>query len=78
MVNPDGSFLRNGWSFRPCSRKNLPPSRCSGPKEVSVVVILAGGGTVSGNIYKYYVTYLLIQGEYIQRRELKRTGVGGK
>jgi membrane-bound lytic murein transglycosylase MltF len=28
--------------------------------------------TYVGNIYKYYVTYLLIQGEYIQRRELKR------
>jgi hypothetical protein len=26
------------------------------------------------NIYKYYVTYLLIQGEYIERRGLKRTG----
>ena len=25
------------------------------------------------NIYKYYVTYLLIQGEYIERRDLKRT-----
>jgi len=24
------------------------------------------------NIYKYYVTYLLIQGEYIQRRGLKK------
>jgi len=23
------------------------------------------------NIYKYYVTYLLIQGEYIHRRSLK-------
>ena len=28
--------------------------------------------TYVSNIYKYYVTYLLIQGEYIQRRELKR------
>src|SRR5262249_62020032 len=24
------------------------------------------------NIYKYYVTYLLIQGEYLERRELKK------
>jgi membrane-bound lytic murein transglycosylase MltF len=34
-----------------------------------------GRETVSyvSNIYKYYVTYLLIQGEYIQRRELKRS-----
>jgi membrane-bound lytic murein transglycosylase MltF len=28
--------------------------------------------TYVGNIYKYYVTDLLIQGEYIQRRELER------
>jgi membrane-bound lytic murein transglycosylase MltF len=28
--------------------------------------------TYVSNIYKYYVTYLLIQGEYIQRRDLKR------
>jgi membrane-bound lytic murein transglycosylase MltF len=34
--------------------------------------------TYVSNIFKYYVTYLLIQGEYIQRRELKRTGVDGK
>jgi membrane-bound lytic murein transglycosylase MltF len=27
--------------------------------------------TYVSNIYKYYVTYLLIQGEYIQRRSLK-------
>jgi membrane-bound lytic murein transglycosylase MltF len=27
--------------------------------------------TYVSNIYKYYVTYLLIQGEYLQRRELK-------
>ena len=26
------------------------------------------------NIYKYYVSYLLVQGEYIQRRELKKRG----
>ena len=26
------------------------------------------------NIYKYYVTYLLIQGEYIQRREIRKKG----
>jgi membrane-bound lytic murein transglycosylase MltF len=29
--------------------------------------------TYVSNIYKYYVTYLLIQGEYIQRRDLKKT-----
>ena len=34
--------------------------------------------TYVSNIYKYYVTYLLIQGEYIQRRELKRAGAAGK
>ena len=28
--------------------------------------------TYVSNIYKYYVTYLLIQGEYIERRELKK------
>ena len=28
--------------------------------------------TYVSNIYKYYVTYLLIQGEYIHRRDLKR------
>jgi len=28
--------------------------------------------TYVSNIYKYYVTYLLIQGEYIHRRELKK------
>jgi membrane-bound lytic murein transglycosylase MltF len=28
--------------------------------------------TYVSNIYKYYVTYLLIQGEYIQRRQLKK------
>ena len=28
--------------------------------------------TYVSNIYKYYVTYLLVQGEYIQRRELKK------
>ena len=33
--------------------------------------------TYVGNIYKYYVTYLLIQGEYIQRRDLKRKTAGG-
>jgi membrane-bound lytic murein transglycosylase MltF len=32
--------------------------------------------TYVSNIYKYYVTYLLIQGEYIQRRDLKKTGTG--
>ena len=29
--------------------------------------------TYVSNIYKYYVTYLLIQGEYIQRQSLKKT-----
>jgi membrane-bound lytic murein transglycosylase MltF len=29
--------------------------------------------TYVSNIYKYYVTYLLIQGEYLERRDLKRT-----
>jgi membrane-bound lytic murein transglycosylase MltF len=33
--------------------------------------------TYVSNIYKYYVTYLLIQGEYIQRREIRRKGSGG-
>ena len=35
-----------------------------------------GGETVTyvRNIYKYYVSYLLVQGEYIQRRELKKRG----
>jgi hypothetical protein len=28
--------------------------------------------TYVSNIYKYYVAYLLVQGEYIQRRELKQ------
>src|SRR5262245_643208 len=28
--------------------------------------------TYVSNIYKYYVTYLLIQGEYIQRRDLRK------
>ncbi len=28
--------------------------------------------TYASNIYKYYVSYLLVQGEYIQRRELKK------
>jgi membrane-bound lytic murein transglycosylase MltF len=31
--------------------------------------------TYVSNIYKYYVTYLLIQGEYIERRNLKKTTV---
>jgi len=30
--------------------------------------------TYVGNIYKYYVTYLLIQGEYMQRRSVKTPG----
>jgi membrane-bound lytic murein transglycosylase MltF len=33
--------------------------------------------TYVGNIYKYYVTYLLIQGEYIQRREIRKKGTTG-
>jgi membrane-bound lytic murein transglycosylase MltF len=32
--------------------------------------------TYVSNIYKYYVTYLLIQGEYLQRQELKKKGAG--
>jgi membrane-bound lytic murein transglycosylase MltF len=28
--------------------------------------------TYVSNIYKYYVTYLLIQGEYMQRRSIKK------
>jgi membrane-bound lytic murein transglycosylase MltF len=32
--------------------------------------------TYVSNIYKYYVTYLLIQGEYIERRGMKRTSSG--
>jgi hypothetical protein len=28
--------------------------------------------TYVSNIYKYYVTYLLIQGEYIQSRAIKK------
>ena len=32
--------------------------------------------TYVSNIYKYYVTYLLIQGEYLQRRDLKKKGTG--
>jgi membrane-bound lytic murein transglycosylase MltF len=31
--------------------------------------------TYVSNIYKYYVTYLLIQGEYIQRNDLKKKAV---
>jgi len=37
--------------------------------------------TYVSNIYKYYVTYLLIQGEYLQRQQLKKkaaTGPGGR
>ena len=33
--------------------------------------------TYVSNIYKYYVTYLLIQGEYIQRRDLRRKDAVG-
>jgi hypothetical protein len=34
-------------------------------------------GTVTyvSHIYKYYVIYLLIQGQYIERRDLKKTAV---
>ena len=32
--------------------------------------------TYVSNIYKYYVTYLLIQGEYLQRRAIKKTESG--
>ena len=31
--------------------------------------------TYVSNIYKYYVTYLLIQGQSIERRDLKKTTV---
>jgi membrane-bound lytic murein transglycosylase MltF len=37
--------------------------------------------TYVSNIYKYYVTYLLIQGEYIQRMQLRKSrsqGAGGR
>jgi hypothetical protein len=30
-------------------------------------------GIYIGNIYRYYVAYLPVQGEYMQRRELKQT-----
>lgn len=33
--------------------------------------------TYVSNIYKYYVTYLLIQGEYLNRQNLKRTNSTG-
>jgi membrane-bound lytic murein transglycosylase MltF len=33
--------------------------------------------TYVSNIYKYYVAYLLVQGEYLQRRELKRQRATG-
>ena len=33
--------------------------------------------TYVSNIYKYYVTYLLIQGEYLERRSLKQSGSAG-
>jgi membrane-bound lytic murein transglycosylase MltF len=33
--------------------------------------------TYVSNIYKYYVSYLLVQGEYIQRRELKKKAAAG-
>jgi hypothetical protein len=29
--------------------------------------------TYVSNIYKYYVSYLLIQGEYLQRRAIRTT-----
>jgi membrane-bound lytic murein transglycosylase MltF len=32
--------------------------------------------TYVSNIYKYYVAYLLVQGEYIDRRDLKRKTAG--
>jgi membrane-bound lytic murein transglycosylase MltF len=32
--------------------------------------------TYVSNIYKYYVTYLLIQGEYIQRQNIKKDRSG--
>ena len=33
--------------------------------------------TYVSNIYKYYVSYLLVQGEYIQRRDLKKKPTTG-
>jgi membrane-bound lytic murein transglycosylase MltF len=33
--------------------------------------------TYVSNIYKYYVAYLLVQGEYLQRRDLKKAPTGG-
>jgi len=33
--------------------------------------------TYVSNIYKYYVTYLLIQGEYLQRQQLKKKSAAG-
>src|SRR5262249_60937351 len=33
--------------------------------------------TYVSNIYKYYVSYLLIQGEYLGRQQLKKKSVGG-
>jgi hypothetical protein len=30
--------------------------------------------TYVSNIYKYYVSYLLIQGEYLKRRAIKKNG----
>ena len=33
--------------------------------------------TYVSNIYKYYVSYLLVQGEYIQRRDLKKKSAPG-
>jgi membrane-bound lytic murein transglycosylase MltF len=33
--------------------------------------------TYVSNIYKYYVSYLLVQGEYIQRRDLKKKSATG-
>jgi hypothetical protein len=32
--------------------------------------------TYVSNIYRYYVTYLLIQGEYIGRREIRKPNGG--
>jgi len=35
-------------------------------------ILLATTSPTVSNIYKYYVAYLLVQGEYMQRRELKQ------
>ena len=60
---------------REAAAKNLDPNVWFNNVE-QVASERIGRETVTyvSNIYKYYVTYLLIQGEYIQRRELKKKG----